>query len=150
MRFVIQRVLRASVTVNGKDERKIDEGLMVLAGIGRDDGNDDIEWMSRKLVNLRIFEDPQGKMNLSVGDIGGDIMIVSQFTLFASTRKGNRPGFSLSAPPEQAVPLYENLLDRIESLTGKRPACGEFGADMKIDLVNNGPVTIILDSKAQE
>jgi len=123
---------------------------MVLAGIGREDSEKDVDQMARKLINLRIFEDDEGKMNLSVKDIEGDIMIVSQFTLYASTKKGNRPGFGLSAPPEQAIPLYEKLLRRVEQLDGKKPASGEFGADMKIDMINNGPVTIILDSKNQE
>lgn len=150
MKFVIQRVTRASVTINREETRSIGEGLMVLAGVGREDSESDIEWMAKKLVNLRIFQDEEGKMNLSVQDIGGDIMIVSQFTLYASTKKGNRPGFGLSAPPEIAIPLYEKLLTRVEHLTGKKPAAGEFGADMKIDLINNGPVTIILDSKNQE
>jgi D-tyrosyl-tRNA(Tyr) deacylase len=150
MRFVIQRVLNASVTINDKETRSIEEGLLVLAGVGLDDSEKDIEWMARKLINLRIFEDENGKMNLSIQDIGGEVMIISQFTLYASTKKGNRPGFGLSAPPEKAIPLYEGLLQKVEELTGKKPAAGEFGADMKIDLVNNGPVTIILDSKNRE
>ena len=150
MRFVIQRVKRAEVTVNGIDKRKIGQGLMVLAGIARDDTETDIDWLVRKLVNLRIFEDEAGKMNLSVTDIKGEIMLVSQFTLFATTRKGNRPGFSASAPPETAIPLYEMLLKKIENFTGTKPASGEFGADMDIDMVNHGPVTIIIDSKNQE
>ncbi|HAK46094.1 MAG TPA: D-tyrosyl-tRNA(Tyr) deacylase [Spirochaeta sp.] len=150
MRFVIQRVTRASVTVNGDSRRSIGRGLMVLAGIGRDDTEADIEWFSKKLINLRIFEDDEGKMNLSVQDIGGELMIVSQFTLFATTKKGNRPGFNASAPPERAIPLYNSLIDKLEQLSGKRPATGEFGADMDIDMINHGPVTIMIDSKNQE
>ena len=148
MRFVIQRVERASVTVNRESTRSIGRGLMVLAGIGRGDTESDIEWMSKKLVNLRIFEDSAGKMNLSVLDICGEIMLVSQFTLYATTRKGNRPGFGASAPPDEAIPLYNSLINRVEQLTGKRPATGEFGADMDIDMINHGPVTIIIDSAA--
>ncbi len=147
MRLVIQRVKEADVTVNGSDRRSIGRGLMVLAGIGRGDTIEDTEWISRKLINLRIFEDEHGKMNLSVSDIEGSIMIVSQFTLFADTKKGNRPGFSASAPPEEAIPLYNKLIDHVEKLTGKRPVTGEFGADMDIKLVNQGPVTIIMDSR---
>ena len=150
MRFVIQRVNKASVTVNGTNTRSIGTGLMVLAGIGHDDSEADIEWISRKLVNLRIFEDNEGKMNLSVTDIGGQIMIVSQFTLYASTKKGNRPGFGNSAPPETAILLYDKLVGHLEKLTGERPVTGEFGASMDIDMVNHGPVTIIIDSKNQE
>lgn len=150
MRFVIQRVTKAAVTVNGNSRRSIGAGLMVLAGIGRDDTEADLQWLSKKLINLRIFEDDAGKMNLSVQDIDGEIMIVSQFTLFATTKKGNRPGFNASAPPDEAIPLYNSLIDHIEHLTGKRPATGEFGADMDIDMINHGPVTIIIDSKNQE
>ena len=150
MRFVIQRVKRAAVTINGADERRIGRGLMVLAGIGRDDTREDVKRLSKKLVNLRIFEDDAGKMNLSVQDIDGEIMIISQFTLYATTSKGNRPGFSASAPPEEAVPLYEEILKQITEMTGKAPASGEFGADMDIDMVNSGPVTIIMDSGNRE
>ncbi len=150
MRFVIQRVKKASVTINEQQSRSIGRGLMVLAGIGRDDSDDDIDWLSKKLVNLRIFEDDEGKMNLSVLDIGGEIMIVSQFTLYATTKKGNRPGFNASAPPETAIPLYEKLIARVGQVSGKPPVPGEFGADMDIDMINHGPVTIIIDSKAQE
>ena len=123
---------------------------MVLAGIGCDDDEMDIEWITKKLVNLRIFEDEDGKMNRSVLDIGGEIMLVSQFTLFASTKKGNRPGFSQAAPPAVAIPLYEKIIGSVERLSGKKPVCGEFGADMKVSLINNGPVTIIIDSKNQQ
>ncbi len=150
MRFVIQRVKSATVTVNGTDKRSIGRGLMVLAGIGRNDSEEDLKWISKKLVNLRIFEDAAGKMNLSVQDIAGDIMIVSQFTLYATTRKGNRPGFSASAPPEEAVPLYEKLISHLAEITGKAPVSGEFGADMEIDMINQGPVTIIIDSTSRE
>ena len=150
MRFVIQRVNRASVTVHGADSRSIGKGLMVLAGIAKGDTQNDIDWLTRKLVNLRIFEDEGGKMNLSVQDIDGEIMIVSQFTLFATTKKGNRPGFNASAQPDEAVPLYNSLIKTIQSLTGKMPATGEFGASMDIDMVNHGPVTIIIDSRNQE
>jgi len=150
MKFVIQRVSRASVTVNGTDIRTIGKGLMVLVGIGKDDTDADIKWMTHKLLNLRIFEDADGKMNLSVKDIDGEVMIVSQFTLYATTKKGNRPGFGNSAPPETAIPLYNRLIDHMESISGRRPATGEFGADMDIEMVNHGPVTILIDSKNQE
>ncbi|MDC7228225.1 MAG: D-aminoacyl-tRNA deacylase [Spirochaetales bacterium] len=150
MRFVIQRVNRASVTVNGNSTRSIGRGLMVLAGIAKGDEMSDIQWLTRKLLNLRIFEDDEGKMNLSIKDIDGEIMVVSQFTLFATTKKGNRPGFNASAAPDEAIPLYNSLIDHIEQQYGKRPATGEFGADMDIDMINHGPVTIMIDSKNQE
>lgn len=150
MRFVIQRVNHAEVTINGKKGGKIDRGLMILAGIGREDTEADLQWMIRKALNMRIFEDEKGLMNLSVLDTQGEIMIVSQFTLYASTKKGNRPGFSPAAAPEQAIPLYEKLISEAENLLGRKIVTGEFGADMKINLENNGPVTIILDSKNQE
>ncbi len=150
MRFVIQRVNYAEVTINGVKGGKIGRGLMILAGIGRDDTEEDLQWMIRKALNMRIFEDNKGLMNLSVLDTAGEIMIVSQFTLYASIKKGNRPGFSPAAAPEQAVPLYEKLVSETEKLLGKKIATGEFGADMQIELENNGPVTIILDSKNPE
>ncbi len=150
MRFVIQRVNHAEVTINSVRGGKIGKGLMILAGIGRDDTEADLQWMIRKALNLRIFEDDKGLMNLSVLDTEGEIMIVSQFTLYATTKKGNRPGFSPAAAPEQAVPLYEKLVSEAEKLLGRTIVTGEFGADMQIDLENNGPVTIILDSKNPE
>ena len=150
MRVIIQRVKRAAVTVNKTETRSIGKGLMVLAGVGHDDNDADVEWMSRKLVNLRIFEDADGKMNLSVFDINGEIMVISQFTLFATTKKGNRPGFGNSAPPENAIPLYNKLIARLGELSGRIPVTGEFGAHMDIEMVNYGPVTIILDSKNPE
>ena len=150
MRLVIQRVLEASVTVKSGKTESIGKGLMVLAGIGRGDSTEDIDWISRKLVNLRIFEDDRGRMNLSLLDTGGEIMIVSQFTLYAQTRKGNRPGFSAAALPEEAISVYNRLIESIALLSGKIPASGEFGADMDISLVNSGPVTIILDSRNRE
>jgi len=150
MRAVIQRVSEASVTINYSQKRSIGPGLLVLLGVAPDDREDDLAWMAGKIPALRIFEDPEGKMNLSVKDIQGDIMVVSQFTLFASTKKGNRPGFSLSAPPAQAVPLYQEFVRRIEGILDKPVPTGEFGAHMDLDIQNNGPVTIILDSKNRE
>lgn len=150
MRAVIQRVSEASVTINYSQKRSIGPGLVVLLGVAPDDQEEDLAWMAGKIPALRIFEDPEGKMNLSVKDIQGDIMVVSQFTLFASTRKGNRPGFSLSAPPAKAIPLYQEFIRRTEEFLGRPVPTGEFGAHMDLDIMNNGPVTIILDSKNRE
>lgn len=123
---------------------------MVLTGYTRGDTEADVQRLTKKLVNLRIFEDAEGRMNLSVMDVEGDIMLVSQFTLYASTKKGNRPGFSDSAPPSEAIPLYEKTISEIQKITGKTPATGEFGALMDIDMVNHGPVTILLDSAGSD
>ncbi len=147
MRAVIQRVTRASVTIGGTVKSKIDKGLLVLVGIEEADGAEDIEWLSGKIVNLRIFNDEAGVMNVSVKDDGGDILVVSQFTLHASTKKGNRPSYIQAARPETAIPLYEKFVFALETNLGKRVFTGEFGADMAVDLVNDGPVTILIDSK---
>lgn len=145
MRVVIQRVSKATVTVENNVKAAIDQGLLVLIGFENEDTQEDLVWMCNKLVNLRIFNDAEGKMNLSVLDLKGSILLVSQFTLFAATKKGNRPSFIQSAKPEIAIPLYEKM---IQLLATKIPTqTGEFGADMKIDLLNDGPVTICIDSK---
>ena len=150
MRVVIQRVQQASVTVDGLVIGQIQQGLMVLVGIVNEDSQADIEWISSKIVNMRIFEDEQGVMNKSVIDIGGSILLVSQFTLHASTKKGNRPSYIAAAKPEIAIPLYEMLIKQLTNDLGSAIQTGQFGADMKVALVNDGPVTIILDSKNKE
>jgi len=150
MRLLIQRVTEASVTIDGREHSHIGRGLLVLAGIEAADTDEDIEWLAGKLLRLRIFDDAQGVMNLDVQSIGGQIMIVSQFTLFASTRKGNRPSYIRSAPEPVSRPLYERLVARVGELSGQNVATGVFGADMKVHLVNDGPVTIWIDSKARE
>jgi len=147
MRLVVQRVKEASVTIDHKQHSHIKQGLLVLLGIGTDDTEDDIRYLSQKLVQLRIFGDEQGLMNLSVKDINGEILVVSQFTLMAATRKGNRPSFIQAARPETAIPLYEQFCAATAALLGKPVATGIFGADMQVGLVNDGPVTIIIDSK---
>lgn len=150
MRAVIQRVSRASVTIQNAVKGEIQKGLLVLLAVEAADGDEDIEWLSGKIVRLRIFPDEHGVMNRSVIEAGGDILVVSQFTLFASTRKGNRPSYSRSAAPPAAVPLYETFLRRLSADLGKPVPAGEFGADMQVELVNDGPVTIIMDSKLRE
>lgn len=150
MRAVIQRVSHASVTINGELKGRINNGLLILLGIEGTDTETDIEWLSKKIIQLRIFSDDEGKMNLSVNDIKGEILLISQFTLFASTKKGNRPGFTRSAKPEIAIPLYEKTIQSLEKLFEKKIHTGEFGADMKVELLNDGPVTIIMDSKNPE
>lgn len=147
MRLVVQRVRKASVSIEDKEHSHIGQGLLVLLGIGTDDTEDDIRYLSQKLVQLRIFSDEQGLMNLSVKDINGAILVVSQFTLMAATRKGNRPSFIQAARPETAIPLYEQFCAATESLLGQPVARGVFGADMQVALINDGPVTIIIDSK---
>jgi D-aminoacyl-tRNA deacylase len=147
MRVIIQRVNHASVKVEGKTVGSIQKGLLVLAGWEDADTEEDITWLSGKIARLRIFNDMEGQMNLSVQDTGGDILIVSQFTLFASTKKGNRPSFIRSAKPDFAIPMYEKFIRQMESDLGKKIETGIFGADMKIDLENDGPVTIFIDSK---
>ncbi|HCZ37300.1 MAG TPA: D-tyrosyl-tRNA(Tyr) deacylase [Cytophagales bacterium] len=144
---VIQRVTRASVTINHQIKSQIGLGLLVLVGIEDADTQEDIDWLSAKLVNLRIFEDEQGIMNVSVKDVGGDVIIVSQFTLHASTKKGNRPSYIKAAKPEVAIPLYEKFIAAVQLELGKPVQTGEFGADMKVELVNDGPVTILIDTK---
>ena len=150
MRAVIQRVNRASVTIDGTIKSAIGAGLLVLVGIEDADTRDDLEWLSGKIVNLRIFNDQDGVMNVSVQDIGGDVLVVSQFTLFAATKKGNRPSYIRASKPPVAVPLYEQLVARLGADLGKPVLTGEFGADMKVELVNDGPVTILIDTKARE
>lgn len=150
MRVTIQRVSEASVTISGTVKSKIGLGLLVLAGFEESDTTEDLEWMSGKLVNLRIFNDENGQMNLSVRDVDGDIIVVSQFTLHALTRKGNRPSFIRAAKPDIAIPLYEKFLSQLEKDFGKNIGSGEFGADMKVALINDGPVTIHIDSKNRE
>jgi D-tyrosyl-tRNA(Tyr) deacylase len=150
MRAVIQRVSRADVMIAGAVKGTIQNGLLVLLAIEETDTAQDIEWLSGKIVRLRIFNDEQGLMNRSVQETGGGILLASQFTLFASTKKGNRPSFSRSARPEVAVPLYEQFLRRLTEDLGRSIQTGEFGADMKVSLTNDGPVTIIIDSKSRE
>lgn len=150
MRAVIQRVSGASVVVGERIVGAIEGGLLVLLAVEEADGPEDIEWLSGKIVRLRIFNDDSGVMNRSVQEAGGGILVVSQFTLFASTRKGNRPSYIRSARPETAVPLYEKFLTRLTADLGKPVATGEFGAHMDVRLVNDGPVTIIMDSKLRE
>lgn len=150
MRAVIQRVTEASVTIEGKVKSSIGTGLLVLLGIEEADSKEDIEWLCAKIVNLRIFNDAEGVMNVSVKDVNGDIIVVSQFTLHASTKKGNRPSYIKAAKPDVAVPLYTSFVKQMESDLGKNVQTGEFGADMKVRLLNDGPVTIIIDTKNRE
>ena len=150
MRSVIQRVSTAQVRVDEKITGKIGLGLLVLVGIEEEDKAEDIEWLSGKIVNLRIFNDEKGVMNRSVADVNGDLLIVSQFTLHASTRKGNRPSYIYAAKPETAIPLEENFLRQIEKDLGKPVSAGIFGAMMKVSLLNDGPVTIVIDTKNRE
>jgi D-aminoacyl-tRNA deacylase len=150
MRAVIQRVSSASVTIAGVVKSSMGAGLLVLLGIEEGDGAEDIEWLSGKLVRLRVFNDEQGVMNRSVQEAGGDILVVSQFTLFASTKKGNRPSYIRAARPETAIPIYEMFLNKLAAELGKPVPSGEFGADMQVALVNDGPVTILIDTKARE
>jgi D-aminoacyl-tRNA deacylase len=150
MRAVIQRVSRASVTIEGREPSAISGGLLVLLGIEDADGSEDVEWLSGKIVNLRIFNDADGVMNLSVKDTGGEILLVSQFTLHASTKKGNRPSYIRASKGPVAIPLYEMMIGRLEGELGKRIATGVFGADMKVELLNDGPVTIVIDTKSRD
>lgn len=150
MRAVIQRVSQASVTVNGHITGAITKGLLVLLGIEDADGSEDIEWLSSKIANLRIFDDENGVMNLSVKDVAGGILLVSQFTLHASTKKGNRPSYIRASKGEIAVPLYEKMIERLSADLGQRVETGAFGADMKVALLNDGPVTIIIDTRNKE
>ena len=149
MRIVVQRVSKASVSIAGILQSEINYGFLVLIGICDDDRYDDIEWLTQKIINLRVFGDELGKMNRSIQDINGEILIVSQFTLFASVKKGNRPSFVASARPEIAIPLYEKFIDELKQYEIKIQT-GVFGANMQIELVNDGPVTIIIDSKNKE
>ncbi|MBT8181975.1 MAG: D-tyrosyl-tRNA(Tyr) deacylase [Eudoraea sp.] len=150
MRAVIQRVSAASVVVNDQTISKIAFGLMVLLGIEESDSMDDIKWLSKKIVNLRIFNDPNGVMNLSLSETKGDAIVVSQFTLHAATKKGNRPSYIKAAKPDVAIPLYEAFVRQMEIDLGKKIGTGIFGADMKVALVNDGPVTIIIDTKNKD
>jgi len=150
MRAVIQRVTSASVTIDNKIHSQIGNGLLVLLGIEDADTKEDIEWLSSKIIHLRIFNDGDGVMNVSVKDKDGDILVVSQFTLHASTKKGNRPSYIKASKPEIAVPLYEKMLEQLSLDLGKKIYSGLFGADMKVELLNDGPVTIIIDTKNKE
>jgi D-aminoacyl-tRNA deacylase len=150
MRAVIQRVSSASVTINNKIKSEIGKGLLVLIGIEAADNDTDIIWLCNKIVNLRIFNDRDEKMNLSILDIGGNILAISQFTLYAKTRKGNRPSYTQAANPEIAIPLYNRFVMKLSILLGKEIGSGEFGAMMQIELVNDGPVTIIIDTKEKD
>ena len=150
MRAVIQRVTSASVTIAGQTKSAIQTGLLVLLGIEEADTAEDIEWLSGKIVRLRVFPDDQGVMNRSAQEVGGDVLVVSQFTLHASTKKGNRPSYIRAARPEVAVPLYEALVRKLSEDLGKPVQTGEFGADMKVALVNDGPVTLFIDTKAKD
>jgi len=150
MRVVIQRVSKASVTIDGTVKSKIDKGLLILLGIENADSQEDINWLAGKISRLRIFDDEDGVMNLSVTDIDGEIIVVSQFTLHANTRKGNRPSYIKAARPDFAIPMYEKFVEKLEQEAGKTVQTGEFGAMMDVELVNNGPVTIIIDTKNKE
>lgn len=150
MRAVIQRVSKASVTINGRVYSQINRGLLVFLGIEDADTAEDIEWLSSKIVNLRIFNDENGVMNVSIKDIDGEILLVSQFTLQASTKKGNRPSYIKASKPEIAIPMYERMIKYLSADLGKTIQTGEFGADMKVELLNDGPVTIVIDTKNKE
>jgi D-tyrosyl-tRNA(Tyr) deacylase len=150
MRVLIQKVSSASVTITGAIKSEIGQGLLILLGVENEDSQEDIDWLCKKIVNLRIFNDSDGKMNLSVQDIDGELLVVSQFTLFASTKKGNRPGFTRSAKPDYAIPMYEKFVQTLGEVSGKKIRTGEFGAMMDVALVNDGPVTIWMNSKNKE
>ncbi len=150
MRVVVQRVSEAAVAIDGREVARIGAGLLVLVGVENGDAASDAVWLAGKLTALRIFSDDDGKMNRSVQDIAGDILVVSQFTLHAATAKGNRPGFTRAAPPHVAIPLYEAFLLELERAMGRRPERGVFAADMQVSLVNDGPVTILIDSRLRE
>lgn len=150
MRVVIQRVTKASVTIDGTVKSAIPGGLLVLVGIEDADTHEDITWLCNKIVNLRIFDDADKVPNISVKDMGGDILLVSQFTLHAATKKGNRPSYIKASKPDIAIPLYEKMIQQLEKDLGKKIFTGEFGADMKVELLNDGPVTIVIDSKNKE
>ena len=150
MRVIIQRVTSASVSIDNKVHNAIGKGLLVLVGFEESDTEDDLQWIAKKIVDMRIFSDSEGKMNLSIQDVGGEILLISQFTLFASTKKGNRPSFIRSAKPDIAIPLYEQFIVIVNSHLPDKIKTGIFGADMKVALVNDGPVTILMDSKDRE
>ena len=150
MRTVLQRVSKASVTINGKKKAEIQYGLLILLGICEEDNAEDIDWLVKKIINLRIFDDENGVMNKSILEINGEIMVISQFTLYASYKKGNRPSWIKAAKPDIATPLYLEFCCHLQTALGKNIATGEFGADMKVELLNDGPVTICMDSKNKE
>lgn len=147
MRQLIQRVKEASVTIEGKEVARIGKGFLVLLGVTHEDTEEDLEYLAQKLVKIRLFDDTEGVMNLDVQQVEGEILVVSQFTLLASTRKGNRPSYIAAAPEAVSRPMYERFVARVEALTGRKVATGEFGADMQVSLVNDGPVTVWMDSK---
>lgn len=150
MRIVIQRVSEASVKIEEKIKGKIEKGLLVLVGIELEDDNTDADWLIQKICGLRIFNDADGKMNLTIQDVNGQFLVVSQFTLHASTKKGNRPSYIRAARPEHAIPLYEYFIKTLQEISNTNIETGEFGADMKVSLVNDGPVTLLIDSKNRE
>ena len=150
MRIIAQRVSRASVTIAGKLKSKIDQGMMVLLGVEEADNEEDVEWLCAKLAKMRIFSDENDAMNLDINQVVGSFLVVSQFTLHAMTKKGNRPSFIRAARPEQAIPLYELFVKRLHEISGREVQTGEFGAKMEVELINDGPVTIIMDSKQRE
>ena len=150
MKIVIQRVSQASVQVDNKIVSAINHGLLILLGITEDDTKEDIEWLCKKIVNLRIFNDDDGIMNWSLKDIEGEVLVISQFTLMANTKKGNRPSYIKAAKPEIAIPIYQDFIETLKQTLGKKVGTGIFGADMKVTLLNDGPVTIIIDSKRKE
>ena len=150
MRIIVQRVTHASVTIDGAIKSAIGEGMLILIGIEEADTQEDIQWLCKKIVNLRIFPDENGVMNKSILESGGDILVVSQFTLMASTKKGNRPSYIRAARPETAIPLYEEFCEELSITLLKPVLTGTFGADMKVELINDGPVTILIDSKVKE
>jgi D-tyrosyl-tRNA(Tyr) deacylase len=150
MRAVLQRVTQASCTVDSKVTGEIKIGFLVLLGIEDADTTDDLQWLAQKIVAMRIFGDENGLMNKSLADVNGDILLISQFTLFANTKKGNRPGFTRAARPDKAIPMYKQMIKTLEELIGKKVATGIFGADMKISLLNDGPVTIVMDTKDKD
>ena len=150
MRIIIQRVRNASVTIEGVEHSAINQGMMILVGIEEADGDEDIAFLTKKIANMRIFDDADGVMNLSVMDIGGEVLVVSQFTLHASTKKGNRPSYIRAAKPDISIPLYEKFCTELSAILGKPVKTGVFGADMQCALINEGPVTIFMDSKNKE
>ena len=150
MKIVIQRVSESTVVINNEVAGAIDKGFLILLGIQEEDTDDDIEWLTNKIVNLRVFDDEEGVMNLNINQVGGEVLAISQFTLHASTKKGNRPSYIKAAKADIAVPLYEQFLSKLGSVLNGKLAIGRFGADMKVSLINDGPVTIIIDSKKRE
>lgn len=150
MRTVIQRVRHASVTIEGQVKSKIDQGLLILVGVEDSDTQEDVNWLAQKIAALRIFDDAEGVMNLSLSDIGGEALVVSQFTLWASYKKGNRPSYIRASRPDKAIPMYEAFCARLSEVLGRPVGTGEFGADMKVELLNDGPVTICMDTHNKE